>query len=74
VRRSGSRTFRDFRLIEAAALARGEPTARLIFTSNREFPRGDPGTVGRFVVALDALLAAPAGTTTALFLKPSAAR
>jgi predicted nuclease of predicted toxin-antitoxin system len=69
-----SENVRDFRLIEATALARGEPTSRLIFTTDRQFPRGDPGTVGRLVVALDALLAAPADTTTALFLKPSAAR
>jgi len=41
----------------------------LIFTTNRQFPRGSRSTVGRLVVALDALLAdPPAGVT--LFLEP----
>jgi predicted nuclease of predicted toxin-antitoxin system len=68
-----SENVRDFRRIEADALARGQPATRLIFTTDRRFPRGDPGTLGRLVLALDALLAAPPGTTTALFLKSSTA-
>jgi predicted nuclease of predicted toxin-antitoxin system len=60
----------DFRRIEAAALARSEPVTRLIFTTDRQFPRGDPRTLGRLVLALDALLAAPATVITPLFLKP----
>ena len=60
----------DFRRIEAAALARGEPVTWLIFTTDRQFPRGDPRTLGRLVLALDALLAAPPDLITALFLKP----
>jgi len=28
--------------------------ARLIFTTDRQFPRGDPATIGRLVTALDA--------------------
>ena len=62
---------RDFRRIEALALAHGEPTAQLILTTNRQFPRGDPGTVGRLVLAVETLLAAPPNTTTTLFLKPT---
>ena len=58
----------DFRRIETDALARAGPAARLIFTTDRQFPRGDPGTLGRLVVALDALLATPPGAPTALFL------
>jgi predicted nuclease of predicted toxin-antitoxin system len=59
----------DSRRIEAEALASGEPAARLIFTTDRQFPRGDPRTLGRLVLALDALLAATPDPATALFLK-----
>jgi predicted nuclease of predicted toxin-antitoxin system len=68
-----SENVRDFRRIETDALARGQPAACLIFTTDRQFPRGDPGTLGRLVLALDALLASPPDLTTALFLKPSTA-
>lgn len=61
----------DFRRIEADALARAQPMARLIFTTDRRFPRGDPATLGRLVTALDALLAAEPDLATALFLKPA---
>jgi predicted nuclease of predicted toxin-antitoxin system len=60
----------DFRRIEALALAHGDPTAQLILTTDRQFPRGDPATVGQLVLALDTLITAPPDTTTALFLKP----
>jgi predicted nuclease of predicted toxin-antitoxin system len=46
----------DFRRLEADALARGEAHAILVFTSNRQFPRGEPGTTGRLVAALHVLL------------------
>jgi predicted nuclease of predicted toxin-antitoxin system len=46
----------DFRRLEAESLARGEAHAALIFTSNRQFPRGEPGTTGRLVEALHVLL------------------
>ena len=65
--------MQDFRRIEAHALARGEPVLRLIFTTNRQFPRGDPRTLGRLVFALDALLSAPHAPATVAFLKPSTA-
>lgn len=61
----------DFRRIETNALAQGQPVARLVFTTDRQFPRGDPATVGRLVNALDALLAADPDLATALFLKPA---
>jgi predicted nuclease of predicted toxin-antitoxin system len=59
----------DFRRIEAHALANGEPVAQLIFTSDRQFPRGNPRTTGRLVHALDALLHAPPERSTATFLR-----
>lgn len=59
----------DFRLLEAEALARGESTPGLVFTTNRQFPRGDPGTIGRLVRALAALLARPPAAPSATFLK-----
>jgi predicted nuclease of predicted toxin-antitoxin system len=61
---------RDFRLLEADALARARPVTGLIFTTDRQFPRGDPRTLGRLVLALDALLTASPNMATALFLKP----
>jgi len=66
-----SENVQDFRRIEANALARAQPVARLIFTTDRQFPRGDPATLGRLVSALDALLAAEPDLATALFLKPA---
>lgn len=66
-----SENVQDFRRIEANALAHGQPVARLIFTTDRQFPRGDPATLGRLVSALDALLAAEPDLATALFLKPA---
>ena len=66
-----SENVQDFRRIEANALAHAQPVARLIFTTDRQFPRGDPATLGRLVSALDALLAAEPDLATALFLKPA---
>jgi predicted nuclease of predicted toxin-antitoxin system len=67
-----SENVQDFRRIEANALARAQPVAHLIFTTDRQFPRGDAGTLGRLVTALDALLVAQPDLATALFLKPAA--
>jgi predicted nuclease of predicted toxin-antitoxin system len=47
---------RDFRPLENALLAAGSHHAGLVYTSNRQFPRGDSSTTGRLVRALDALL------------------
>lgn len=60
----------DFRRLEAEALARGEPHAVLVFTTNRQFPRGAPATIGRLVSALDALLSAPPEAATSIFVVP----
>jgi hypothetical protein len=59
----------DFRRLEADALARGEATATLVFTSNRQFPRGEPGTAGRLVEALDVLLTEVPTLCGSVFLK-----
>jgi predicted nuclease of predicted toxin-antitoxin system len=66
-----SENVQDFRRIEANALANTQPVASLIFTTDRQFPRGNPATLGRLVSALDALLAANPDLATALFLKPA---
>jgi hypothetical protein len=47
---------RDYRPLEVGLLAAGSHHAGLVYTSNRQFPRGDPGTLGRLVRALDALM------------------
>jgi len=48
---------RDFRRLEGELLAAADSQhAGLVFTSNRQFPCGDPATTGRLVSALDALL------------------
>jgi hypothetical protein len=47
---------RDHRPLEIGLLAEGSHHAGLVYTSNRQFPRGDPSTLGRLVRALDALL------------------
>lgn len=66
-----SENVQDFRHLEADALARTQPRPPLIFTTDRQFPRGDPATIGRLVTALDALLATEPDLGTALFLKPA---
>jgi Domain of unknown function (DUF5615) len=60
----------DFRRLEGEALAGGVGTPGLVFTTNRQFPRGHPATVGHIVAALDALLAEHDTVSTAIFLKP----
>ena len=66
-----SENVQDFRRLDADPLARAQPRPRLIFTTDRQFPRGDPATIGRLVTALDALLAAEPDLVSALFLKPA---
>jgi len=62
----------DFPRIEAAALARGEQHAGIIYTTNRQFPRGEPAAIGRLVRALDALTRAQAVPESAsVFLQPA---
>ena len=62
----------DFRRLEAAALADGAPCPGLIYTTNRQFPRGNPATAGRMVLALAELLTDPGTVARVLFLKPLA--
>lgn len=59
----------DFQRLEADALVRGEAHAVLIFTSNRQFPRGEPGTIGRLVEALHTLMTEGSTLRPSLFLK-----
>ncbi|HEV2952591.1 MAG TPA: DUF5615 family PIN-like protein [Candidatus Dormibacteraeota bacterium] len=61
----------DFRRLEAAALGAGERVPTLIYTTNRQFPRGDPSTFGRLVAALTALLDQSPGPTGQSFFKAS---
>jgi predicted nuclease of predicted toxin-antitoxin system len=61
----------DFRRLETTALAAGEPTPILIFTTNRQFPRGNPRTLGRLIAALDTLLSTELDPTSSFFLKPA---
>ena len=50
---------RDYRPLETKLVAEGRSHhSGIVYTSNRQFPRGDPGTTGRLVQALDALLCA----------------
>lgn len=59
----------DFRRLETDALGRDAPSPRLIFTTNRQFPRVQAGTVGRLVLALDAALAEPREGSASFFLE-----
>jgi hypothetical protein len=59
----------DFRRLEANALSRGEAAPTLVFTSNRQFPRGEPRTTGRLVAALHALLSEATTAHGPVFLK-----
>ena len=59
----------DFRRLEAAALARDEALPLLVFTSNRRFPRGEPGTIGRLVEGLHVLLTEATTLRGSLFLE-----
>jgi len=60
----------DFRRLEADALAKGAPSPPLIFTTNRQFPRGEAATMGRLVIALDGLLVSSPVFTGGIFLNP----
>src|SRR5579872_5053994 len=42
----------DFWALATDALAYGKPAPGLIFTTDRQFPRGDQATIGRLVLAL----------------------
>jgi hypothetical protein len=60
---------RDYRPLESGLLADGSHHAGLVYTSNRQFPRGHPATTGQLVRALDVLLrAAPDLRDRSIFL------
>ncbi len=59
----------DFRRLEADALVRGEAVPTLVFTSNRQFPRGQSGTIGQLVEALHELLSEATTSHGSLFLR-----
>lgn len=61
----------DFVRLETQALATGEPFPICVYTTNRQFPRGEPGTAGRLVQALHVLLNEPPGPRS-VFLKRDA--
>ena len=49
---------KGFRTLATAAIHAGRDFPPLILTSNRRWPRANPGVMGRLVEALDALLTA----------------
>ena len=51
---------RDFRPLEIAILEGGDHHHGIVYTSDHQFPRGKPATIGDLVRALDALLHASA--------------
>ena len=61
----------DFRMLETDAMVRGEPVPGLIFTTPRQFPRGQPATADRLVEVLIAILQSGASYPGTTFLKPT---
>lgn len=49
---------KDFRTLATTAIRAGRDHPPLILTSSKAWPRANPGTIGRLVKALDALLTA----------------
>lgn len=58
-----------FRSLGVDALADGRPTPGLVFTTDRQFPRGDPATFGRLVRVLDELLKSEVDPPAVVFLR-----
>jgi predicted nuclease of predicted toxin-antitoxin system len=59
----------DFWRLETEALADHRPTPRFIFTTNRQFPRGKPRTVGLLVAALNELMGSGDELAVSIFLR-----
>ena len=60
---------RDSRPLELGRLAEGNHHHGIVYTTDRQFPRGDPQTIGHLVRALDALISeAPAMDDRSAFL------
>src|SRR5262245_20479241 len=47
---------RDFRPLEIATLEGGDHHHGIVYTSDHQFPRGEPATIGHLVRALDVLM------------------
>jgi len=63
---------RDFRPLELALLGGGGHHHGIVYTTDRQFPRGDPKTSGRLARALDAFLSeALAMDDRSVFLPPA---
>jgi predicted nuclease of predicted toxin-antitoxin system len=62
--------IKDFTQLEADTVADGRPSPHLIFTTNRQFPRSQGGTLGRLVNALDALMREKTKLSASIFLRP----
>ena len=60
----------DFQRLEEATCARHEPFPVLILTTNQRFPRAQDATLGRLVLALDAILRAADAPNVSFFLRP----
>lgn len=58
-----------FRSLEIEAAAEGRAVPVFIFTTDRQFPRGDPATVGRLVRALNDLVTSEAELPAVTFLR-----
>lgn len=64
---------RDYRPLETDLFFTGHHHHGIIYTTNRQFPRGEPHTIGRLVRALDALARDPLDLRDrSVFLPPAA--
>lgn len=59
----------DFRRLQLAAHSAGDTSPVVIFTTDRQFPRGQRSTAGRLVRALDRMLRAGETPAEATFLQ-----
>jgi hypothetical protein len=57
--------------LEAEALAGGRPFPSLVFTTDRQLPRGRPATVDALIRSLDRLLTDSPAFEGAMFLRPT---
>lgn len=62
----------DFARLENEAIGNGEAAPIFVYTTNRQFPRGEPGTIGQLVQALDKYLTVATAGVRSSFLKRSA--
>lgn len=63
---------RDYRRLEASLLAEAGHHHGIVYTTDRQFPRGSAQTTGRLVTALAKLLSrSPALADRSIFLRPA---